>query len=450
MWDHLMRASNLLTSVILAGTVVASCSGCQNEAGPDALAAQSKQNDVVTVKVVRPERKTIKRTTTQPATVHAYHQAKLYAKVAGYLEELNVDIGSEVDADDVLGTIAVPEMQKARERQRATIARLRADEKRYDAAKKLAEANVEAAKAMRDQAAADVKKTVAQLNADEAAFTRVKELVANKAVAGRLRDEAQKKFEASQAARTAAEAARESAKANVSVAEQKVAVADADALAAQEATKVAGKQLEEMDVLMAYATLKAPFKGVVTGRHVDRGDLVRNTQTASDSSRKPLFIVAQIDKVRVRSAVPENDAPWANKDDPVTLQLRSLRGRTFDRKISRVARSLDESTRTMLVEFDLPNVDGELLPGMYGEATITLEEKANALMLPAGALRYDEHGRAFVYVVQANGTIQIVDVETGADDGTQIEITSGLDETARVVDSMIGRLAAGQRVKIQE
>ncbi|MCH7688948.1 MAG: efflux RND transporter periplasmic adaptor subunit, partial [Planctomycetes bacterium] len=157
---------------------------------------------------------------------------------------------------------------------------------------------------------------------------------------------------------------------------------------------------------------------------------------------------------RVRIAIPENDAPWANVGDPVTLQMRAMPGQTFPGKISRVARALDESTRTMLIEVDLPNADGALLPGMYGEATIILEEIADALVLHAGAVRYNETGDSFVYVVDSVvdnvGTIRIVDVTTGLDDGKQIEITDNLDENDRVVDAMIGRLQAGQKVQVEE
>ena len=112
------------------------------------------------------------------------------------------------------------------------------------------------------------------------------------------------------------------------------------------------KELEEMDVLMAYATLKAPFAGVVTQRAVDPGDLVRNIQTASDAAR-PLFTIAQLRRVRVRVAVPEHEVPDVHVDAKVTIVLRALPNHSFDAKISRTPRALDESTRTMLVEIDL-------------------------------------------------------------------------------------------------
>ena len=78
-----------------------------------------------------------------------------------------------------------------------------------------------------------------------------------------------------------------------------------------------------------------------------------------------------------------------------------------------------KKTRTMLVEVDVPNPDLRLLPGLYGEATISLEEEAGALVLPAGAVRYTEAGESFVYTVDDAGIVEIVSVETGLDDGHQ-------------------------------
>ena len=252
-------------------------------------------------------------------------------------------------------------------------------------------------------------KSDAQLTADNAEFKRVQDLVASKAIAARLLDEARKKYEASQAGKKAAQAALKSAKANVSVSTAKLAVADADRKAAQAQIEVSEKELEEMDVMMEYATLKAPFDGVVTQRNVDPGDLVRNIQTASNAQRHPLFAIAQIERVRVRVVVPENEAAECNAGDAVSLVLRSM-PRPIPGQVSRVARSLDKSTRTMLVEVDLPNSDQWMLPGMYGEATITLEEKSDALVLPASAIRYDGSGGSYVYVVDANDVVSIVDV----------------------------------------
>jgi HlyD family secretion protein len=405
-------------------------------------------SDLPVVTIVSPTVTTIRRTTTQPATVHAYHEAQIYAKVSGYLDELKVDIGQTVSKDDPLGIISVPEMQKSREKQEADIRRLVAEEGKAAALIKLATAQVTSAKAQLDRAQADIATAVSQLNADKFEFDRVTDLVNQKAVAARLLDEATQKYESSQSAKASADAALQSATAVVTVAQEQEAVANAEETAAKAQTDVARSELDEIDAMMSYATLKAPFAGVVTQRHVDPGDLVRNIQTASESSRKPLFEVSQVDRVRVRIAVAENEAPLAGENDAVSLRLRALPGRPFDGVIKRVAKRLDEATRTMLVEVELKNEEGLLLPGMYGEATINLEETPNALVLPATAVRFDETGNSSVYVVGSDSKVSVVSVKTGYDDGKQIQILEGLEASARVVDGRLGRLKEGEKVRV--
>ncbi len=147
--------------------------------------------------------------------------------------------------------------------------------------------------------------------------------------------------------------------------------------------------------------------------------------------------------------MPENDAPAADVGDAAHVTLRAIPGKVFEGKIDRIARGLDPSTRTMLVEIDLPNPDRRLLPGMYGETTIDLDQKPDALTLPAGTVRYDQKGQAFVYVVDDQNQVQIVNITTGLDDGNRIEISDGLKGSERVVAPMIDRLSSGQTVRVQ-
>jgi HlyD family secretion protein len=199
---------------------------------------------------------------------------------------------------------------------------------------------------------------------------------------------------------------------------------------------------------MSYSTLKAPFDGVVTQRNVDPGDLVRNSQAASESSRAPLFEISHVAKVRLRVAIPENESPLARVGNAVSLKLRSLPDRDFEGKISRLSRRLDQSTQTMMIEVDLDNSEGLLIPGMYGEATVDLQETPNALMIAATAVKFDKTGNSSVYVVE-NGAIRIVPVVTGCDNGRQIQILSGIDESAQIAADRIGRFADGQKVRVE-
>ena len=183
----------------------------------------------------------------------------------------------------------------------------------------MAQACVDSAKAALEQARADVSAADAHLKAAGIEHGRVDDLVRNKAVAASLRDETLKRYESAQAAKLAAEAAVVSANANLGVAHAKLEAAGADLAAAGARTEVASKELEEIDVLVSYATLRSPFQGVVTERHADPGDLIRNAPSSSGPDSPPLFVIAQLDKVRVCITVPENQAPWANEGDAVTL-----------------------------------------------------------------------------------------------------------------------------------
>lgn len=423
-------------------------SGCNRTDAPAQRDTQKTPDRTPVVRLVAAERTTIQRTTTQPATIHAFHQANIHAKAAGYLTELKADIGQAVTTGEVLAVIAVPEMQKSYEKQQAMIRRHQAEEQQAAAGVKLAIADVKSAEALKAQAAAEVAQTDAQLNADSSEFKRVTELVAQKAVAGRLLDEARQKLEASTSAKAASQAALQSAVAAVTVAREKAAVAKSSVAASAAQTDVARKELEHLEALMNFSILKAPFNGVVTQRNVDPGDLVRNFQAASESSRAPLFEISHVEKVRVRIAIPENEAPLARVGNAVSLKLRSLPDRHYDGSISRLSRRLDESTQTMMVEVDLDNSAGLLIPGMYGEATVHLQETPNALMIAATAVKFDKTGNSSVYVVE-NGAIRIVPVVTGYDNGRQIQILSGVDESAQIAGDRIGRFADGQKVRVE-
>jgi multidrug efflux pump subunit AcrA (membrane-fusion protein) len=113
-----------------------------------------------------------------------------------------------------------------------------------------------------------------------------------------------------------------------------------------------------------------------------------------------------------------------------------------------MSRRLDESTRTMHVEVDMDNNEGLLIPGMYGEATVTLQQTPDALMIAATAVQFDKTGNSSVYVVE-DGAVRIVPVRTGHDDGRQIQILSGIDETAKITAGRIGRFKDGQKVRVE-
>lgn len=441
------RVCGVIVAAALCAGVSCGLCGCGDESSGGASA--EKPQRVTVVSLVKPQTRPLSQTTTQPATVHAYQQAEVFAKVSGYVEALKTDIGRTVKENDVLAVLSVPEMVKAKESQLAEVKRLEAMEARREAEKELAVAQEKAARAQQARAQSQVEQALAQLKADKAERDRVQGLVADMSLERRLLDEAVKRYESSLAGKSAADAALTSAAAEAEVAAKQITVAQKLWEAAKQDTEVARRKRDELTEMLKYAELTARFDGVVTERNVDVGDLVRNVQTAGDAPRKPLFVVADLRRVRVHAVVPENDAPLVKDGAKAVLAVRSLPGRTFEGYVTRSSQRLDERTRTMLVEVVLDNPDRELLPGMYGEVTIGLQRKPKTLVLPAEAVRYDSAGKATLYVLDSGDTVRIVAVQTGIDFGDEIEITEGLQPDDRVVGPIIGRLKSGQKVRVQ-
>ena len=406
------------------------------------------QPRAVRVAVLAPTQTTMERTTTQPATVHAYYEASLYAKASGYLTDLKVDIGTPVKKGDVLAVISIPEMGQQREAKLATIRRMQAEERRAASQLAVAKASVESYQAKRDKTKAEVAKADAGLTATRVQLDRVTKLVNQNAVANSLQDESQKHHDAAAAEKTAAEAAVSSADAELTLARAQIDAELADLDVAKAATEVAQRELEELDELIKYAQIIAPFDGVVTQRNAEPGDLVRNAQNGSSKDGKPLFLVSQFDMVRVRVYVPERDVPHTNVDDSAEITLQALPGEIFPGKVSRVAGALDEQTRTMMVEIDIDNSDHRIRPGMFGQARIALAAPGDSLTLPANAVHFDNDGNASVYIVDDSNQVVITEVETGLDDGASIEITAGLSGSERIIGPLLKRLKAGQTVNV--
>lgn len=361
-------------------------------------------DDVVTVKTLTPTRGSLSLSTTQPATVHPFQEADLAARVSGYVKSVAVDIGDTVKAGDVLAEIDAPEMGIQAERKEAEIRLLGSK---------------------RDQLEASVRAAEALLRAEKLEFERAEKLVRTGAVTERIRDESRSRMESSEA---------------------ELAVSQAEVKSAEAAQQVATKELEEIRTMMGYAQLKAPFDGVVTLRDLDPGDLVKVADSAASAG--PLFQIAMLDTVRVRVAVPENDAVYIDPGDAAQFTCRALGGAVFTGEVARSSRSINPRSGSMQVEIDLKNADGKLIPGMFGEAVITLENYSDVLTLPAGAVRFDESGNSSVVYVVDNGLIKVVSVKTGIDDGMSIEILEGLSGGEQVVGNGIGRLAEGTPVVV--
>jgi RND family efflux transporter MFP subunit len=405
----------------------------------------------ISVRVVRPKSGDMDRTTTQPGTVQSYEFANLYSGASGYLKAQTVDIGDRVKKGQVLATVDVPDLEKSVQKCSAGLEQAKARVTQTEAHVTSARADLKAAEAGVLLAEANAKSKAAELRFRQKQLDRMKELFASKSIDERLVDEHHERRDAAQEAERAARAAIANAEAQVAAMQAKIQQAQADVVEANAEVNVAKADLEKAQVMVRFATIVAPFDGVVTRRSYFPGDYVRSA--TESGSHLPLLTVDRTDRVRVVVEVPDRDVPYTDPGDLAFVDLDAIPGETFRGKVSRIAGSEDPGTRLMHVEIDLPNPADELHPngkihqGMYGRAKIILE-KSELLSVPSSCLSERKAGNGAVFVVR-DGHARRVAVKYSEDNGIKVGILSGLKPTDEVVMRPEG-LTDGAKVVTEE
>jgi RND family efflux transporter MFP subunit len=211
---------------------------------------------------------------------------------------------------------------------------------------------------------------------------------------------------------------------------------------------VAKANLERTETLLAYTHIVAPFAGTITMRFADAGAFVAAPSAGGTAQNAALFTLMDFSTIRAQVPVPEIEAARVRPGQPVKVTIDGLAGKVFAGQVTRLGYALDESTRTMLVEADLPNPTGELRPGMYAKVRVGVERHADTLLIPVDALVMEKAAAsAFVAV---DGKAQKVPLTIGFNDGQQVEVLKGLDAAQPVI--LVGKLvlAPGQAVKVTE
>jgi RND family efflux transporter MFP subunit len=382
-----------------AAIALAAASGCSRSstAAPGGSAAApppAASPGHATVGTVRPERQTVRRQIGQPGRIEAFQETPLFAKIAGFVQEVRADIGDVVDNGQTLAVLSVPEMDEELAQKEALVKQARAELDLARKAHTAAEARVHIADA--------------QVDRWQSEYTRLEKLRKEKGVIEQQTiDETHYQLKAARAGQEESAAQRDRAEAAVRVAAAKLEVAQADR--------------RRMAALLDYAEIKAPYDGVVRLRNVNKGDF------AQPGTTKPLFVVVQTDPVRIFVDVPEADAVWVADGTPARVRLPALPGREFDAKVTRSTWTLDPQTRTLRAEIDVDNPRGLLRPGNYAYATIQLEH-AKTWTLPADAVVQGD--QAYVFRVE-NGKAVRTPVELGLREGRLVEVLSKQTRPAR-------------------
>ncbi len=210
--------------------------------------------------------------------------------------------------------------------------------------------------------------------------------------------------------------------------------------AAYEAAQANVKQLEQTQ---GFQNVIAPFPGKITSRRVDVGALV---SAGSGTAGTPLFRIAQTDPLRVYVYVPQSNAPSIHEGLAAKFVAPEYPGREFSGTVTRTAGAIDPASRTMQIEVQVPNPDGTLFAGMYGEVNFMLEDANTPIVLPSNAVAFRAAGPQ-VATVNAQGKIHWCNIRIGRDFGTQIEVLSGLPPNAQAVMNPTDDLEEGAVVQ---
>ncbi len=346
-------------------------------------AALAAQQSVDVAPVVS---KSVERKLRLPGEISPYMRVDLYARVNGFVEQVEVDRGSVAKQGQLLVLLSAPELAA----QRAE-----------------AEAKVQAIESQRAEAQA-------KLVAAESTFQRLK---AASATPGAV---AENEVIVAQQAEAAARAV--------------IAALDGSKSAAQAAVL----PLRELE---GYLKVTAPFDGVVTTRFVHPGALV------GPAAGTPLVRLEQTTALRLVVAVPEADAGGIVRGARVPFTVPAWPGESFSGVVARIADSLDPKTRTMPVELDVANANGRLAPGMYPEVTWPVRRSAPSLLVPPTSIVTTTE-RTFVIRVR-DGRAEYVDVTRGAPVDDLVEVFGALRPGDEVVRRATDEIRQGAQVSVR-
>lgn len=386
--------------VLAISLMTASCAGiltsCNSNTPPGAAAP------TVPIAVVGPA--TLQNNVVLSAEFEPFQDVDVMAKVAGYVREIRVDIGSHVKTGDVLAVLDVPEIQDELQKAKAGVA--------------AAQANVVTAQA-------GVQRAAAAANIAHLSYQRINDVATkNKGLVPRQDVDVAQSRDAEAVAQLA------SAKSELQAAEDSKSAADSEYARA--------------GAMMQYATIRAPFDGIVTKRYANTGSMIQ-AGISSQSQAMPIVRLAQYDVLRLTLPVPVTDASEIKDNQSVEVSV-SNPPRTIHGKISRFAGSVQMATRTMDTQVDVPNADGGLLPGMYAEVHLHLADRDNAMSVPVDAV--DGLGTSVeqAYIVRG-GVVDVVQVTIGLQTPTRLEILSGLKAGDQVIVGRHTGLSEGEKVR---
>jgi RND family efflux transporter MFP subunit len=213
----------------------------------------------------------------------------------------------------------------------------------------------------------------------------------------------------------------------------------------EKAYEAAKANLQQLQKIQGFQQILAPFAGKIAARNIDVGTLVT---AGTGNSGTPLFNLVQSDVLRVYVFAPQENAPSIHEGLEAKILLEEYPGQEFDGKVTRTAGALDPQSRTMQVEVQVPNHDGKLYSGMYGEVKFLLVDQNAPIVVPANAFLFRKEGPQ-VATIENKDRIHWQNIRVGRDFGDRIEVIDGLKENTKVVMNPTDDLREGIQVEVK-
>jgi multidrug efflux system membrane fusion protein len=204
----------------------------------------------------------------------------------------------------------------------------------------------------------------------------------------------------------------------------------------------ADANVRRLEQLESFKRVDAPFSGVLIKRNVDPGALI----TAGGAGTE-LFIIAKVDPLRVFVNVPQAYSPAIKVGMPAYVTLQEIAREKFRGTVTRTADAIDPVTRTLLTEVDVPNKDGHLLRGSFGEVHFAPKIDVEKVTVPVNAMLFRQEGTR-VAVVGADNKVQLRPITIGRDYGTTLEVLQGVGLEDRIIINPADSLEEGQPVNV--
>ena len=231
------------------------------------------------------------------------------------------------------------------------------------------------------------------------------------------------------------------------VAQQDLDTADSKDRTTAAAIAATKADVAKYNTLVAYTFITAPFDGVITKRYADPGALIQ-AGTASDTQALPLVRVSDNYHLRLDFFVSQIYVKDIHVGDPVEVRAESLGGKSFTGIITRTTERVQEQTRTMTTEIEVPNPSLELVPGTYAAVDLKVQSRPRVLAIPIEAVPTGQ--QSSVYVVNDKDEIEERPVTLGLETPTRFEVTAGLKEGELVLIGRRSKVKPGQKVEPKE